>query len=125
MANLETGSDMKCVIVQQNFTGKRELKVTTTPKPPLPADGEVLIAVKAWYRLAKMLIEAMIDRSSILFFCSGLNFNDVLVRYGLLEEAPRPPFIPGFECSGEVLDIGPNVTHVGVGYTNQYFSRNL
>jgi NADPH2:quinone reductase len=45
---------------------------------------------------------------------SGINFNDVLVRYGLLEDTPRPPFIPGFECSGEVLNIGTNVTHVDV-----------
>jgi len=36
------------------------------------------------------------------------------VRYGLLEDTPRPPFIPGFECSGEVLDIGTNVTHIEV-----------
>ncbi len=50
----------------------------------------------------------------ILYFFSGINFNDVLVRYGLLEDTPRPPFIPGFECSGEVLDIGTNVTHVEV-----------
>ncbi|CAF5034889.1 unnamed protein product, partial [Rotaria socialis] len=39
----------------------------------------------------------------------------VLVRYGLLEESPRPPFIPGFECSGEILDIGTNVTHLDRG----------
>jgi NADPH:quinone reductase-like Zn-dependent oxidoreductase len=32
----------------------------------------------------------------------------------LLEDIPRPPFVPGFECSGEVLDIGTNVTHVKV-----------
>jgi NADPH2:quinone reductase len=49
-----------------------------------------------------------------LYTFSGINFNDVLVRYGLLEDAPRPPFVPGFECSGEVLDIGPNVTNVDV-----------
>ena len=50
MANGEnkSSSDMKCIIIQQSFTGKREFKVTTTPKPPSPADGEVLIAVKAW-----------------------------------------------------------------------------
>jgi NADPH:quinone reductase-like Zn-dependent oxidoreductase len=35
-------------MLQQTFTGKRELKVTTIPKPASPADGEVLIAVKAW-----------------------------------------------------------------------------
>ena len=43
-----------------------------------------------------------------------MNFNDVLGRYGLLDELPRPPFVPGFECSGEVLDIGSNVTNVDV-----------
>ena len=48
------------------------------------------------------------------FLLSGINFNDALARYGLLEDTPRPPFIPGFECSGEVLDIGTNVTHVEV-----------
>jgi NADPH:quinone reductase-like Zn-dependent oxidoreductase len=47
---------------------------------------------------------------------SGITFNDVLVRYGLLEDSPRPPFVPGFECSGEVLDIGTNVTHVDVSF---------
>ncbi|CAF1358531.1 unnamed protein product [Adineta steineri] len=93
MTNINSTSDIKCIILQQTFTGKRELKVTTTPKPSAPADGEVLIAVKA----------------------CGINFNDVLGRYGLLEDMPRPPFIPGFECSGEVLDIGTNVTHVDRG----------
>lgn len=44
----KTLADMKAIILQQSFTGKRELKVTTVPKPSAPADGEVLIAVKAW-----------------------------------------------------------------------------
>jgi len=48
MKNMNLTSDIKCIILQQTFTGKRELKVTTIPKPPSPADGEVLIAVKAW-----------------------------------------------------------------------------
>ncbi|CAF4671875.1 unnamed protein product, partial [Rotaria magnacalcarata] len=42
-------------------------------------------------------------------------FKDVLARYGLLEDIPRPPYIPGFECSGEVIDIGTSVTHVDRG----------
>ena len=49
MTTANTSADMKCIIVQQTFTGKRELKVTTTPKPPAPGDGEILIGVKAWY----------------------------------------------------------------------------
>ena len=53
-------------------------------------------------------------RLSVSSLFSGVNFNDVLCRYGLLEDIPRPPFVPGFECSGEVLDIGSNVTHIDV-----------
>ncbi|CAF3417894.1 unnamed protein product [Rotaria sp. Silwood1] len=93
MTNKNSTSDIKCIILQQTFTGKRELKVTTIPKPPAPADDEILIAVKA----------------------CGISFNDVLARYGLLEDIPRPPFVPGFEFSGEVLDIGTNVTNVDRG----------
>lgn len=48
MTNSNSSADIKCIVIQQTFTGKRELKVTTVPKPPSPADGEVLIAVKAW-----------------------------------------------------------------------------
>jgi hypothetical protein len=48
MTTANTSGDIKSIIVQQTFTGKRELKITTTPKLPPPADGEVLIAVKAW-----------------------------------------------------------------------------
>lgn len=48
MTTVNSSADMKCIILQQTFTGKRELKVTTAPKPSSPGDGEVLIAVKAW-----------------------------------------------------------------------------
>lgn len=48
MTTANSSADMKCIIVQQTFTGKRELKITKTPKPAPPGDGEVLIAVKAW-----------------------------------------------------------------------------
>ena len=46
--NSQMTTDMKCLILQQTFTGKREFKVTTSPKPASPTDGEVLVAVKAW-----------------------------------------------------------------------------
>ena len=48
MTTVNSSADMKSIILQQTFTGKRELKVTITPKPSSPGDGEVLIAVKAW-----------------------------------------------------------------------------
>ena len=61
-----------------------------------------------------MVNNILIFSLTYVFPFSGITFNDVLVRYGLLEDALRPPFIPGFECSGEVLDIGTNVTNVNV-----------
>jgi NADPH:quinone reductase-like Zn-dependent oxidoreductase len=48
MKNPSSTSDIKAIILQQTFTGKREFKVTTIPKPPPPSDSEVLISVKAW-----------------------------------------------------------------------------
>lgn len=54
------------------------------------------------------------ENRHVFYPFSGVGFNDVLARYGLLEDSPRPPFVPGFECSGEVLEIGTNVTHVDV-----------
>jgi hypothetical protein len=62
-----------------------------------------------------ILIESSLQKKHRHYFhSSGINFNDVLIRYGLTEDTQRPPFIPGFECSGEVLDIGTNVTHIAV-----------
>ena len=48
MTTVNTPDDIKCIIVQQTFAGKRELKITRIPKPPPPSDSEVLVAVKAW-----------------------------------------------------------------------------
>ena len=48
MTTANISGDIKAIIIQQTFTGKRELKLTTIPKLPPPAEGEVLIAVKAW-----------------------------------------------------------------------------
>ena len=41
---------------------------------------------------------------------SGINFADILMRLGLYRDAPAKPFIPGYELSGVVRDIGPDVT---------------
>jgi len=60
---------------------------------PVPALGEVAIAVHAF----------------------GINFADVLSRTGLYVNAPRPPFVPGFEVAGIVAAVGPGVTAVKPG----------
>lgn len=53
-----------------------------------PAPGEVAIDVKY----------------------SGVNFADVQMRLGFYPDAPKKPFVPGYEVSGVVADIGAGVT---------------
>ena len=48
--------------------------------------------------------------SFIRYDFSGLNFLDLMVRQGNIDSPPKPPLIPGFECSGIVESIGEN-TH--------------
>lgn len=48
----------------------------------------------------------------VLIECSasGVNFADVFERLGLYDQAPSPPFVPGFEVSGVVQRTGEGVT---------------
>ncbi len=39
----------------------------------------------------------------------GVNFADVLMRMGLYPDAPRTPFVPGYEIAGEVVEVGEGV----------------
>jgi len=68
------------------------LTLETLPDPT-PGPGEVLIAVRA----------------------AGVNFADVLARQGLYPEAPKRPFVPGFESAGEVAALGSGVSEFRVG----------
>ena len=46
---------------------------------------------------------------------AGVNFADVLQRLGLYANAPRPPYVPGFEVAGEVAAVGEGVTDLAPG----------
>ncbi len=46
---------------------------------------------------------------------AGVNFADIMMRMGLYPEAPPPPFVPGYEFSGVVTEVGPGVTTFKVG----------
>ena len=50
----------------------------------------------------------------------GLNFIDVYYRTGLYK-APGLPFIPGNEAAGEVVAVGPGVTHFHPGDRVAYY----
>jgi NADPH:quinone reductase-like Zn-dependent oxidoreductase len=38
---------------------------------------------------------------------AGVNFADVQMRMGLYPEAPRVPFVPGYEVAGVISEVGP------------------
>jgi NADPH2:quinone reductase len=45
----------------------------------------------------------------------GVNFADSLITRGQYQKQPQPPFSPGFEVSGEVLELGAGVEGIKVG----------
>jgi NADPH:quinone reductase-like Zn-dependent oxidoreductase len=70
--------------------GTPEVLVPREVPTPSPGDGEVLIAVRA----------------------AGVNFADVMARLGLYPDAPKPPFVVGYEVSGVVEAVGRGVQRV-------------
>lgn len=47
--------------------------------------------------------------TQFFFHCSGLNFQDLMVRLGAIDSPPKTPTILGFECAGEVEAVGEGV----------------
>ncbi|MEZ4360036.1 MAG: zinc-binding dehydrogenase [Kofleriaceae bacterium] len=45
----------------------------------------------------------------------GVNFADLLARMGLYREAPKPPCVLGFECSGVIEELGVAVAGLAKG----------
>lgn len=68
---------------------------------PMPAKGEVRIAVRA----------------------SGVNFADVLARQGLYQDAPKPPLVVGYEVAGIVDAVGEGVSEARLGEEVIAFTR--
>jgi NADPH2:quinone reductase len=58
-----------------------------------PGDGEVRVATRA----------------------AGANFPDLLMTYGKYQFRPDPPFVPGMEIAGEVVEIGSDVSGIKPG----------
>lgn len=83
--------EMRAVVLTA-FGGLKSIKVMKKPEPSV-AEGEILIRVKA----------------------CGLGFQDLMARRGALEATPKTPFILGFECAGEVEEIGEGVEGFAVG----------
>lgn len=59
--------------------------------------------------------EPAADEVSIAVKYSGINFADIQMRLGFYPDAPKKPFVPGYEVSGVVERVGKDVTSVKVG----------
>uniref|UniRef100_A0A8D3DDF2 Vesicle amine transport 1-like n=1 Tax=Scophthalmus maximus TaxID=52904 RepID=A0A8D3DDF2_SCOMX len=83
--------EMRAVVLA-GFGGLNKLRVSRKTMPE-PQEGEVKIRVKA----------------------CGLNFLDLMVRQGTIDNPPKPPLVPGFECSGIVESVGENTKGFEIG----------
>jgi 2-desacetyl-2-hydroxyethyl bacteriochlorophyllide A dehydrogenase len=55
------------------------------------------------------------DEVAIDVAYSGINFADIQMRLGFYPDAPKKPFVPGYEVSGKVTSVGKNVHDVKPG----------
>jgi 2-desacetyl-2-hydroxyethyl bacteriochlorophyllide A dehydrogenase len=55
------------------------------------------------------------DEVAIDVAYSGVNFADVQMRIGLYPDAPKKPFVPGYEVSGTISAVGESVKDLKVG----------
>ncbi|GAB5481164.1 MAG: NADPH:quinone oxidoreductase family protein [Parasphingorhabdus sp.] len=85
-------SDTYRTAVCTALTGPDSVQVKERKAKPLK-DGEVRIAVKA----------------------AGLNFPDLLMTYGKYQFRPDPPFVPGLEIAGEIIEVASGVTALSTG----------
>ncbi|HHW78429.1 MAG TPA: NADPH:quinone oxidoreductase family protein [Xanthomonadaceae bacterium] len=82
---------MKAIVCHE-LSGPAALRLEEVPEPR-PGPGQVRIRVRA----------------------CGVNFADSLISRGQYQVQPQPPFSPGFEVAGEVLERGPEVRGIAVG----------
>lgn len=84
-------NDIKCILLQ-GYGSIKQMKAISIPRPN-PGDGEVLIHVRS----------------------CGINFLDLSVRQGQFNNLPKLPFVPGFECAGDIVQLGPNTIGHQIG----------
>jgi NADPH:quinone reductase-like Zn-dependent oxidoreductase len=84
---------MKAVQLIGYGDAAENLAVRELPEPPPPGAGEVLVGVEF----------------------APINFNDLMVPWGVFPFRPTPPATIGNEGSGVILAVGKDVTSVAVG----------
>jgi NADPH2:quinone reductase len=82
---------MKAIQVEQ-FGGPEFLNYTNVSKPA-PASGEVSIQIEA----------------------ASVNYADTMQRRGAYPGGPQPPYIPGLEVAGRIVELGTDVSGQEIG----------
>jgi NADPH2:quinone reductase len=82
---------MKAIVCRE-LSGPAALRLEEVPEPR-PGPGQVRVRVRA----------------------CGVNFADSLITRGQYQTQPPPPFSPGFEVAGEVLEVGEGVDQFAPG----------
>jgi NADPH2:quinone reductase len=82
---------MKAIVCHE-LSGPAALRLEEVPEPRC-GPGQIRLRVRA----------------------CGINFADSLITRGQYQVQPQPPFSPGFEVAGEVLDTGGDVAGFSVG----------
>jgi NADPH:quinone reductase-like Zn-dependent oxidoreductase len=91
---------MKAIVIDRH--GPPEvLRLKEIPEPK-PGPGEVLVRLRA----------------------AGINFADLFSRLGLYPDAPKPPFTPGLEASGEIEAVGSDVGGLRAGQRVMVLARS-
>nr|XP_047924870.1 synaptic vesicle membrane protein VAT-1 homolog-like isoform X3 [Anser cygnoides] len=93
--------EMRAVVLSA-FGGLNKLRVSKKAMPE-PQEGELKIRVKAWSSIISSGVSV------------GLNFIDLMVRQGNIDNPPKTPLVPGFECSGIVEALGDSVKGFEIG----------
>jgi NADPH2:quinone reductase len=78
---------------QTSLCGPQDLHLITDAPVPAPDVGEVLVRVTA----------------------AGVNFADVMQAHGTYHGGPQPPYLAGFEATGEIVALGDEVTDLELG----------
>ncbi|HRD66463.1 MAG TPA: NADPH:quinone oxidoreductase family protein [Candidatus Competibacter sp.] len=82
---------MKAIVCHE-LSGPAALRLEDVPEPR-PGPGQVRVRVRA----------------------CGVNFADSLIARGQYQVQPEPPFSPGFEVAGDILEVGEGVARFRVG----------
>ncbi|RMG82441.1 MAG: alcohol dehydrogenase [Bacteroidetes bacterium] len=91
---------MKAIFIERYGTPEKAFQIKEIPSPT-PQSHQVLIEVKAF----------------------GINYADIMARQGMYRDAPKAPFVPGYEVAGIVKATCGNVTRFKQGDKVLAFTR--